>query len=149
MNYLADAIDVLSVINPGGLSAGATNIADVDVKDGNSAVILLSMGVIGGLSTNTATLTLRHGQELDQYEPVTANDVTGVDGTITSGVVLSIVAANNQAGVYKIGYVGGKRYLDATLTLPTGASVDASCLVVTGGLALTPPQPKKSKAVTA
>jgi hypothetical protein len=90
--------------------------ASVDVRDSRQATIILAVGV-GGITfsgTNKIEFVLTHSDDDSSYSAVTADDLIGdgyLPGTITGGIVRSLVAAHAAGTVQKIGYIGGKGYL--------------------------------------
>lgn len=86
--------------------------AAVDLQGFNAAEIILSVG-IGGITfsgTNKIEFVLTHSDDDSTYSAVAQADMLGV--TVASGgIVKSLVAAHAAAANYRMGYIGGKRYL--------------------------------------
>lgn len=117
--------------------AAATLAADntppaVDLQGYNSAEIVLAIGA-GGItfsSTNKIEFKLTHSDDDSAYTAVDVDDVLGVSSVGTGGIVKSLVAAHATAGVYRLGYIGGKRYIkllaDFSGTHGTGTPIAAT-----------------------
>ena len=74
--------------------------------------IMLAVGV-GGITfsgTNKVEFVLTHSDDNSTYTNVATADVLGA-GTVTSGIIKSLIAAHATAAAYRFGYIGGKRYL--------------------------------------
>ena len=136
--------------SPAILIANATLAADntpvaVDLATYDAATILLHIGA-GGITfsgTNKIEFVLTHSDDNSTYANVVAADIvtdSNAPGTITDGIVRSLVAAHAAATIQKIGYVGSKRYLkllaDFSGTHGVGTPIGA---VVVRGLPLTGP----------
>lgn len=114
MKDLYNKIEVVSVLDPITVSATAT-YTDIDLQGFNSAVILIHMGVDAALDgSNYWTFTLQDSADGTTYANVETADM--LDLTVTSGVVLTVDSTSEDNTVYKIGYVGGKRYLQLVAT---------------------------------
>ncbi|MBU3262069.1 hypothetical protein KPG71_18770 [Roseovarius sp. PS-C2] len=98
--------------------AAATLDADntppaIDLQGYDAAEFVLAIGA-GGITfsgTNKIEFKLTHSDDDSTYEAVTVNDVLGIDSVADGGIVKALTAAHATAGVYRFGYVGGKRYL--------------------------------------
>lgn len=95
----------------------ATILADntpaaVDLAGYKAAEIILAVGV-GGITfstTNKVEFKLTHSDDDSTYAAVAQADVLGT--TVgTGGIIKSLNAAHATASVYRVGYVGPKRYL--------------------------------------
>lgn len=118
-------IGVVQAVAPAVLTA--TNTATgVDLRDFNSATVVINTGAIAGAGNFTPKL-----QESDEaaanYADVTAADLLG-----------SFPAALAADSVYKVGYKGNKRYVRTVLTLNSGTSIAASAVIVRGHANLAP-----------
>lgn len=132
--------DMHSGVSAAILIAAATLAADntppaVDLQDFNAAEIILAIGA-GGITfsgTNKIEFKLTHSDDDSTYEAVTAADLLGVASVGTGGIVKALTAAHAAAGVYRFGYVGGKRYLkllaDFSGTHGTGTPIAAVALL--------------------
>lgn len=119
---------------PVAASADITPVA-IDLDGCNAAEIVLGVG-IGGITfsgTNKIEFVVTHSDDNSTYIPVTADDLLGV-ASVTDGIVKALTAAHAAAAVYRLGYVGGKRYLKI---LPDfsgthGAATPLFCMVNKG-----------------
>lgn len=55
-----------------------------------------------------------------------------IDLTVTSGVVITVDAVGEDNTLYKLGYVGGKRYLQLIATETGTVSVPMTIILVKG-----------------
>ena len=112
MKDMHSDLSLASAIDAATLTADSTPTA-IDLRGFDGAAIVLAIGA-GGITfsgTNKIEFKLTHSEDDAVYEPVTDGDVLGVDKISTGGVIKALVAAHAEAGVYRFGYVGGKRYL--------------------------------------
>lgn len=112
MKDMHSDLSVASAIDAATLTADSTPTA-IDLRGYDAVEIVLAIGA-GGItftSSNKIEFKLTHSDDDPTYEPVTESDVLGVEAIGTGGVIKALVAAHAQAGVYRCGYVGGKRYL--------------------------------------
>lgn len=97
---------------PAAAYAADNTPAAIDLGDAAGAVLEISVGV-GGITfsgTNKIEFILTHSDDNSTYTNVALADVIG-PVSVSSGIVMSLVAAHASADVTKIGYKGGKRYL--------------------------------------
>ena len=112
--------------------------SDIDLAGFNSAEILVDVGVDAGTglsSSHKLVFTLQHADDdgtgsAGSYANVAAADVLGV--TPDSGVVLTVDSTDEDNTLYRIGYVGGKRFVKLTWTETGVVSVPMSVVVVKG-----------------
>ena len=71
-----------------------------------------------------------HSDDGTTYTAVTTADM--LDLTVSSGVVLTIDSTDEDNTLYKLGYIGGKRYLQLTYTETGVVSMPMSIVVVKG-----------------
>lgn len=117
-------------------SGGAKNTGDVDLQGFNGALVVFPIGANGGDTlngTNYITLTLEHADDdgtgsAGSYTAVTDSEIVGA--TSTSGVVVTIDAAAEDDLVYQLAYIGGKRFIKATIT-PNGTLSNGNPAAVT------------------
>jgi hypothetical protein len=110
----------------------------VDLKDFNSAVVLISVGVEGSTldGSNYWTFKMEHADETsagvaDSYADVAAADVQGV--TPSSGIVATFDADAECPALVKIGYIGGKRFIKITpAETGTGPNLPQEVIVIKG-----------------
>ena len=105
--------------------------AAVDIRGFDAAELILNIG-IGGITfsgTNKIEFVLTHSDDNSTYTNVATADVLGA-GTVTSGIIKSLIAAHAAAAAYRFGYIGGKRYLkllaDFSGTHGTGTPIAAT-----------------------
>ena len=110
MKDLYHSIEAVSLLDPIAVSTTQT-ITDIDLQDFNSCVILIACGLDASMSaSHKITFVLYDSADAETYAVVETADV--IDLTVTSGVVLTIDNVNTEDNTLsKIGYVGGKRYL--------------------------------------
>jgi hypothetical protein len=130
--------DVHSNMSAAVIIANATYSADttpasVDLLGFDAAEIVLAIGA-GGItfsSSNKIEFVLTHSDDDSTYSNVATADVLGA-GTVTSGIIKSLIAAHATADVTRFGYIGGKRYLkllaDFSGTHGTGTPISANVL---------------------
>ena len=122
MNDLYNKIEVTSLLAPVAVSATGT-ITDIDLQGFNSACIIIHLGADSGTglsATDYWTFTLKDSPDGTTYTNVETADM--LDLTVTSGAVLTVDSTDEDNTLYKIGYVGGKRYLELTYTETTTGS---------------------------
>ena len=122
MRDLASKIAPVVAIGPITLAADA-NSGNLDLQGFDSAVFNIGVG-IGGITfdtTNKVEFVLQHADDdgtgnPGSYSNVAATDINGAGapGTVTAGIVKSLIAAHAAADVTEIGYVGGKRFVKMT-----------------------------------
>jgi len=125
MKDLYNHLTPVQVVEPILQLVGTTHAAvEVDLQNFNSALILWNVGSKNAgdtlNSTNKFTLTLTHADDdgtgsAGSYSNVAAADVLGGD-TPSSGVVKTVDAEADCDQIYKIGYVGGKRFIKLLIT---------------------------------
>jgi hypothetical protein len=130
MKDMHSDIGVAVAIGAATLTADNTPPA-IDLQGFDAAEIVLAVGV-GGITfsgTNKIEFVLTHSDDNSTYSNVTDADMLGVS-SISDGIIKALVAAHAAAGVYRFGYVGGKRYLkllaDFSGTHGTGTPIAAT-----------------------
>jgi hypothetical protein len=101
------------------LDATVPAAAEVDLAGFNSALIVTSWGAKVGGDTGTIDVALTHADDngsgaAGAYADVAAKDVLGV--TPSSGIIKNLAGGAVNAGIAKVGYVGGKRFIKITVT---------------------------------
>ena len=122
MKDLYNNIEVVSLLAPVSVTATGS-ITDIDLKGFNSACILIHLGADSGTGLSTTdywTFTLKDSPDGITYTNVETADM--LDLTVTNGAVLVVDSTDEDNTLYKIGYVGGKRYLELTYTETTTGS---------------------------
>ena len=94
---------------------------EIDLAGCNSAVFLIAFGEEGGTLSGSLgwTVTMTHADDdgtgsAGDYANVEAKDVQGV--TPSSGIIITLDAAAEDSTVYKVGYVGDKRFVKLLLS---------------------------------
>lgn len=138
MKDLYNNIEVSAILAPVVVSATATH-TDIDLAGFNSACLLIDTGVDAGSGLSAShklVFTLNHSDDGTTYSAVTTADM--LDLTVTSGVVLTIDSTDEDATLYKLGYVGGKRYLELTYTETGTVSMPMSITLIKGNPEVAP-----------
>jgi len=138
MKDLYNNIKAVSVLDPIAVTATAEH-TDIDLQGFNSACLLIHAGLDAGTGLSAShkfTFTLAHSDDGTTYTAVTTNDM--LDLTVTSGVVITIDATTEDNILYKLGYVGGKRYLQLTNTVTGTVTMPISIIVVKGDPEVSP-----------
>jgi len=115
------------------LDATVPAAVEVDLVNFNSAVISVNCGAKAAGDTGTITIALTHADDdgtgaSGDYADVAAKDVQGA--TPATGVVFTLAAAAVAAAIYKIGYIGGKRFVKLT-TAEAGSNATGTIIGVT------------------
>ena len=130
MKDLYNNIEVESVLDPIAFDTTAT-YTDLDLQGFNSACLLIHVGLDASMDgSNKIVFTLKDSADGTTYAAVETDDM--LDLTVTSGVVLTIDAAAEDNTLYKLGYVGGKRYLELTATVTGTVDPPLSIILVKG-----------------
>lgn len=100
-------------------AGGAKDTGNVDLQGYESAIVSINVGTNGDTldASNYVKVTLQHGDTTASYANVSSADVLGV--MPSSGVIVTDNAAADDDATYTVGYIGGKRYVKATVT-PVG-----------------------------
>lgn len=135
MKDIHSDMTVVQAIGAVVLSADNTPAA-IDLQGYNSAEIVLAIG-IGGITfdaTNKVEFKLTHSDDDSTYEAVDIDDVLGLDTVGTGGIIKSLVAAHAAAACYRVGYIGGRRYLKllADFSGTHGAGTPVAAMVIKG-----------------
>jgi hypothetical protein len=145
MKDLYSNVAVSKVIDPVvGANSSAPAAVEVDLAGYNSAVFCVYVGTNGSSlsGSNYWTWKMEHADDngsgaAGDYANVSASDVQGV--TPASGIVLTVDADAEDNTLYKIGYIGGKRFVKIT-TAETGSAPDLpQCVFVIKGHPLDAP----------
>lgn len=138
MKDLYNNLEVVSVLDPIAVTATATH-TDIDLQGFNSCLLLVAAGLDAGtgLSANHKfVFTLQDSADGTTYADVETADM--LDLTVASGVVLTIDALDEDNTLYKIGYVGGKRYLQLVYTVTGTVSMPLGITLVKGNPEVSP-----------
>lgn len=137
MKDLHSNIKPVSILNAVVVSATG-NSGDIDLAGFNSAEFLVDVGVDAGTglgASHNLVFTLTHADDngsgaAGTYANVGTADVLGV--TPASGVVLTVDSTDEDATLYRFGYVGGKRFVKLTWTETGTVSCPISIVLVKG-----------------
>lgn len=138
MKDLYNNIEVSAILAPVVVSATAVH-TDIDIAGFNSACLLIDTGADAGTGLSAShklVFTMDHSDDGTTYTAVTTDDM--LDLTVTSGVVLTIDSTDEDNTLYKLGYVGGKRYLQLTYTETGTVSMPMSITLVKGHPEISP-----------
>jgi len=132
MKDLYNKVEAVSVLDPIAITATAVH-TDIDLQGFNSACLLVQTGLDAGTGLSDShkfVFTMDHSDDGTTYTAVATADM--LDLTVTSGVVLTIDAATEDNTLYKLGYVGGKRYLQLTYTITGTVTMPIGIIVLKG-----------------
>jgi hypothetical protein len=127
--------DALAI--PPNVYSATTTPSPIDTAGFHSAALLIGVG-IGGITftpTNRIDFVLQESDDGVNFSPVTAAELTGpgAPGSVSDGIVLSLTAAHAAATLTRIGYIGGKRYLELTAqfggTHASGTPISAAAVL--------------------
>jgi len=125
-------IQVSQILDPIVVSATATH-TDIDLAGANSACLLVNTGLDAGSGlsgSHKLVFTLKHSDDGTTYANVETKDME--DLTVASGVVITIDAVGEDNTLYKLGYKGGKRYLELKYTETGTVSMPMAITLVKG-----------------
>ena len=127
MKDLYNNIEIATIQAPITVTAH-TDDEDIDLVNYNSCVIVATTGANTMDSSNYMSFRLSHADDdgtgsAGSYAYCTGDDLLGA-GTVTDGV-LATPQINAQGSQFKVGYVGGKRFLKVELR-ETGS---VSCVI--------------------
>jgi hypothetical protein len=118
------------------LNADNTPVA-VDLQGYEGCEIFIAVGA-GGITfdgTNKVEFKLRHGDTstVGAHAAVEQDDVLGAV-VASGGIVKALTAAHASASVYRVGYIGGKRYISmlADFSGTHGSPTPVSVIAVKG-----------------
>ena len=131
MKDLYNKLEAVSVLDPISVTATAT-YTDIDLQGFNSCILLISCGIDASIdASNKITYVLWDSADGDTYAVVETADM--LDLTVTSGVVLTIDNVTTlDNSISKIGYVGGKRYLQLVGTVTATVDPPISIVLIKG-----------------
>lgn len=138
MKDLYNNLEIESVLDPIAVTATAT-YTDIDLKGFNSACLVINCGLDAGSGLGASHKfvgVLYDSDDGTTYAVVETADM--LDLTVTSGVVLTIDAVGEDNSIYKLGYVGGKRYLQLIVTVTGTVSMPMSIECIKGHPELSP-----------
>ena len=138
MKDLYNKVEAVSVLDPIAITATAVH-TDIDLQGFNSACLLIQTGLDAGSGLGAShkfVFTMDHSDDGTTYTAVTTADM--LDLTVASGIVLTIDATTEDNTLYKLGYVGGKRYLQLTYTITGTVTMPIGIIVLKGNPELAP-----------
>ena len=140
MRDLHNELKITQLLDPATLTADATaadtTTASIDMQGFDSAEIIVNVGESGD------TLSASVKWDFALYESTDNTTFTAVADadlltqgnaitTTTSGIFATVDAAAEDDAVYKVGYIGSKRYVHVNID-PTGAHTNGTPLSVSG-----------------
>jgi hypothetical protein len=123
MRDIANNIGVAQTLAPVDYAATTKGTA-VDLQGFNSAAVIVNTGAI--------TSAGLYAVSVQESDTTTDGDFTDV---VAADLVGALPASLAATSVYKVGYVGSKRYIRAVITKTSGTSIVAGALVVKGNAA--------------
>lgn len=117
---LVDNIEIVQAVAPAVLSATNTSAA-VDTGGYESVTVAINTGAIAGSGL--------FAPKLQESDTTTSGDFTDV---AAGDLIGSFPADLGASTVYKVGYLGGKRYVRTVLTLVSGTSIAAGATIILG-----------------
>jgi hypothetical protein len=110
---------VVSIINA--VKTAAANGTGVDLQGYESATVLVDVGAEGDTLSGSVyfEISLEHSDDDSTYTDCAQADI--IDGTISSGGIWLMLDGStggnpdSTGGIFRVGYVGGKRYIRVVL----------------------------------
>lgn len=118
MRDLASSIGVVQTLAPADYAA-TTKGTEVDLRDFDSAVVVINTGAITSAGLYVVKLQESDTTTDGDFSDVGAGDLIG-----------SLPTALEAGKTYKQGYVGNKRYIRAVITKTSGTSIIAGAVVI-------------------
>lgn len=135
---LHNNIEIDTILHPIGIAATAV-YTDIDLAGFNSAELVIDIGLDAALTSEANwTFKLEDSDDGTTYAVVTDVDMLGVTGIVT-GLILDINSTTLDNTIYHYGYVGGKRYLQLTVTEAGTALTGPMCIMIIKGHPLDAP----------
>jgi hypothetical protein len=122
-------IDPVPLLAPQSALAADTDSASVDTVDGGSATLLVQVGAVAGAGS---TFILEESDDNAAWNALVDPSLDQIGDAIPTPLLANTI--------YKVGYVGNKRYVRVALTLPNATDVGVS--IVKGHLDRTPVEDK-------
>lgn len=132
MKDLYNNVEAESLLDPIVVSATG-QITDIDLQGYNSCILLVSLGLDAGSGLSAShklVFTLSDSPDGTTYTAVETADM--LDLTVSNGVVITVDAVGEDNTLYKLGYIGGQRYLQLDYTETGTVSVPMSVVIVRG-----------------
>ena len=138
MKDLHNSIDIIKVLHPIGITATAI-YTNLDLVDANSAELVIDIGLDGALTGSAYwEFTLKDSADGVTYAAVEDADMLGVED-IVAGLILTVNDTDEDDTIYNFGYVGGKRYLELTVTEAGTDLTGPICIMIIKGNLLDSP----------
>ena len=115
-SHISPAIALSAVVVASTLTSGA-----IDLQGFGSAEVLINAGAVAGAGNVTVKLQHSHTTTSGDFVDVVAADLLG-----------AFPAALVAATIYRVGYVGPRRYVRTVSTLNSGTSIAAAIMVLRG-----------------
>jgi len=140
MRDLHNNIEVSQLLDPATLTADATDAdtttSSIDLQNYDSAEIIVNVGESGDTLSGTVKwdFALYESADNTTFTAVADADLLTRGNSITTttnGIFATVDATDEDDAVYKVGYVGSKRYVHVNID-PTGAHSNGTPLSVTG-----------------
>jgi len=138
MKDLYNKLEATSVLDPIAIDTTAIH-TDIDLQGFNSALLLVNCGLDAGTTLGAShqfVFTLKDSADGVTYAVVETADM--LDLTVVAGAVITIDAVGEDNSIYKLGYVGGKRYLELTYTVTGTVSMPMSIVLIKGDPEVSP-----------
>ena len=138
MKDLYNKLEATSVLDPIAIDTTAIH-TDIDLQGFNSALLLVNCGLDAGSGLGAShkfIFTLKDSADGTTYAVVETADM--LDLTVVAGAVITIDAVGEDNSIYKLGYVGGKRYLELTYTVTGTVSMPMSIVLIKGDPEVSP-----------
>lgn len=126
MKDLYSKVGLVQSLGPVVLAATSTGSA-IDLEGFNSALVEVTTGAIAGAGDYTA--------KLQESDTTTSGDFADVAAADMLGSFPASLAADS---VYKVGYVGVKRYVRHVVTKNSGTSIAAAVTIIKGNAGKAP-----------
>lgn len=120
MRDLAHNIAAVQVVVPAVLSATDTSSA-IDLKGFDGAAVVINTGAIASSGNFTPKLQESDTTATEDFDDVAAGDLIGTFPSVLEA-----------SSVYKVGYIGNKRYVRTVLTKNSGTSIAAGAVIIKG-----------------
>lgn len=112
MREQTNTLKIVSAVAPGAYAADVTPVT-LDRLGFASVTFGLHVGV-GGITfngTNKIEIVLEESYDGEDWNPVLAKDIAGLDVSTDDGIVRALRTAHAQPSVTQLGYIGDARYV--------------------------------------
>lgn len=119
MEDMYNNLEVVQQIAPGTITSDTTSDNAVDLQGFNGALFVIEVGTV---TDGTYDIEIQESDDDSSYSAVDDSDLQGDEATGIDG-----------SGIYKIGYLGSKRYVQVSITASdTTDGADISAVAVKG-----------------